>query len=236
MNHAPTKPTTTESTAMNHASIERIASLPAVREAIAAQAAAEEFDALTARMAALATRQNALDDAAENLERLALIDGQLAELDTARRELFEQRAQADQQHQHAAAERRNAERDLLEHHGSRLAVDIARQLQGRASGLRRDAERQRTLIERVPASFGRTRERTPEAAIQLARELDGQAAPLERAAAEIAGLQFAPKSPQEIERTIRDRLHDLGLTLHIAPDIAGWQPAGWGYAPKTVAA
>ena len=216
--------------------IAKLAALPLVQAAIRAQAEAAEATALDVRLACLDAYQQAGDELAELGRRAADLNAMQDELDRQRKELAGQLEAHAIERQGVETRQRMAARELRQNHGSALAADVARLLQGQAESLRREAAYLRSLRERKPGWGGSMIESPVPDAMRKAAELERKAERFERERETIEQLQFARLSPQSIARDIKARVAGQGFTLQSAIVQEGWRSEGWEGVPNTKAA
>ena len=215
---------------------EKIASLPAVQQAIRVQAEHDEAESLSARLGALEGYWHTLDELEALNDQNAEFDTKQTELDQQRDELNKQRAANLIKRQQAEGRHNTYASELRQNHGSGQAADIARMLEVRVFGLRREATYQRSLREKKVHWTGEPIEKPIADAMQKADELERRAEQFEHERDAIRALEFACLSPQAIERDIRARVEKLGLILNIGTVASGWRFDGWDSKPKTAAA
>lgn len=218
---------------MNSNELEKLTALPAIQDAIRAQADAIEAESLATRLASLDAYQQAGDDLAALGSQAAGLDAMQDELDRQRNELAERRAAHAIEQQVIEAMQRIVAREMRQNHGSGQASDVARILGCHAESMRREAAYLRSLrIKRERWGGGIVEEIDP-TAMRKAAELERKAAMIECERAAIVALEFARLSPQAIERDIRARVAGLGFTLKTAIVQEGWRLEGCDARPMT---
>jgi hypothetical protein len=221
---------------MNTTELEKIAALPLVQNAIRQQAEAAEAESLAARIAAL----DAFEESAHELAALdvksAELEAKRIELECQRTELARQRTATHAATQHAEARHRTHARELLQKHGGEAIASIRRMLDARLANLRDEIALLESLRDRKRNWLGDVFEVPAPAAQQKAAEKTRELEAVSKAREAIAALEFAPVSPEQIERDIRAHLQAVGLSLSLRVgevQETRWRIEGWAPARKT---
>lgn len=219
---------------MNTTELEKIASLPAIQDAIRAQAEATEAESLSLRLGELAGYHHTLDEIDELKDQAAKLDAMQDELDRQSDELTRQRAAHAIELQRVNSRHRASIRELRNTHGSGLALAIGRTLANQADALRREADYQRIVRDKKEHWTGVVAEVPSPEAMRRADELERRAIQIEHERDAIMALEFARLSPQAIQRDILARVKGLGFNVNTTAEPAGWRVEGWD-TPKTKA-